>query len=108
MIQLENFDNWISFSKLCLADISSVQEHGCVYMFRSIGDNLILYIGETGNIRQRMYRNYIGGVGGGTTQRIHSILFQNENYEKVEVAWIKSQNRKADESILLNEYTRRY
>lgn len=107
-MKLENFGEWVSFSKLCLANISDVHEHGCVYMFRTIGDNLILYIGETGNIRQRLYRNYIGGVGGSTTQRIHNILFQDDNYKKVEISWKETKSRKADESRLLVEYTRRY
>ncbi len=104
MIQINDYQTWIPLSRLCLADIPAGQNNSFVYLFRNQDDKEIVYIGETGNLRQRMLRNYIGGVGGGTTQRIHSYLFDGDNYKNIEIAWMESSNRKSQESILIEEY----
>jgi len=108
MIKINDYQNWIPLSKLCLADIPSNQDGGCVYILRKRDDHEILYIGETGNLRQRMFRNYIGGTGGGTTQRIHGYLFDKNTYKNIEVAWAESLDRKSQESILLEEHRLKY
>lgn len=108
MIQLNNYQTWILLSRLCLADLPADQNDGFVYMLRKSDDKEIVYIGETGNLRQRMFRNYIGGVGGGTTQRIHAYLFDKDAFWNIEVAWLKSTNRKADEVQLFEEHRLRY
>jgi len=104
MIQINDYQTWIHLSKLCLADIPAGQNTGFVYMLGKTDDKEIVYIGETGNLRQRMFKNFIGGTGGGTTQRIHSYLFKDDTYKNIEVAWIESSKRKAQESVLLEEY----
>lgn len=104
MIQINDYQTWIPLFKLCLADIPAGQNNSFIYMLRKSDDKEIVYIGETGNLRQRMFKNFIGGTGGGTTQRIHSYLFDGDTYKNIEVTWIESSNRKSQESMLLEEY----
>jgi len=61
-----------------------------VYAFRNSRDGEILKYGKTGCARRRMFREYIGGAGGATTQRIHDNLFVDGDIEHVEIAWIET------------------
>ena len=47
------------------------------------GKSDILYIGQTDNYCRRIFGNYIGGIGGAMTQRIHEMLFNESYIEKV-------------------------
>jgi len=55
-----------------------------------------------------MFRNYVGGVGGGTTQRIHAYLFDNELFRNIEVSWLGSTDRKFEEHELLEAYRQKF
>lgn len=108
MMKINNFQIWIPLLKLCLEDIPFSEFQSIVYILRVINDKEILYIGETSNLRQRMFRNFIGGVGGGTTERIHSYLFNEDTFQNIEVSWLESTNRKLDEAQLLEEHKLKY
>jgi len=78
-----------------------------VYAFRSklplprrVGNSDILYIGSTDNLVQRIFGNYLGGVGGETTQRIHKLLFEEGYLEKAEIGWTVAENPKELEKEL--------
>jgi predicted GIY-YIG superfamily endonuclease len=54
---------------------------------RSTSTGEILYIGSTSNLRRRVFGNYLGGVGGATTKRLHGILFLEMKVGEVELAY---------------------
>ena len=70
------------------------------------GESDILYIGCTGNLRERIVENHINGRGGKTTKRIHKYLFAKGYAESVEVSWIllDDVSKDAREKMLLEEY----
>jgi hypothetical protein len=90
-----HFTKWIVLANLRLAD---VPEHGgypglaAVYALRDMRDGDILKYGCTGDLRGRIFGNYIGGVGGATTERIHNELFRNKHVSHVEIAWIVTES----------------
>jgi excinuclease UvrABC nuclease subunit len=79
-----------------------------VYAIRLEATGEILYIGSSNNIRRRIFGNYIGGVGGETTQRIHELLFTERQIARVEVAWIEAGEYKDKEAELKEEYRKKH
>jgi hypothetical protein len=53
----------------------------------------VLKYGCTGSLRTRIFGNYLGGIGGQTTKRIHAELFENGMLMKVAIAWIETSDR---------------
>jgi hypothetical protein len=71
----------------------------------------VLKYGYSEDLRGRIFGNYVGGAGGGTTQRIHNELFGNKNVTHVEIAWIVMENPSAaniQETRFRSEYKRRH
>lgn len=104
MIKFDDFDSWIPLSNLSLSDIPQDKDESFVYIFRRQSTKRVIYIGGTSNLQQRMFKNYIGGTGGGTTQRIHDLLLNKCEVWDTEVAWRKSSNLKEDERRLREVY----
>ena len=59
--------------------------------------------GSTDCLRRRILGNYLGGVGGDTTQRIHGDLFDNGMIEHVEISWQETSD-KAEASRMEKEF----
>ena len=72
---------------LALTQLPGWEKFAAVYALRNASSKEVLKYGCTGNMRARIFGNYIGGVGGSTTQRIHKELFTNGMIEQVEIAW---------------------
>lgn len=83
----ESFDHWLPLSGLALTQLPGWGKFAAVYALRNASSKEVLKYGCTGNMRARIFGNYIGGVGGSTTQRIHQELFTNGMIEQVEIAW---------------------
>ena len=108
-----DFKDWILLANLKLADMP---EHGgfpgvaVVYALRDARTGDILKYGYSSDLRGRIFGNYVGGAGGGTTQRIHDELFGNKNISHVEIAWIvmeSSDAAKIQETQFRAEYIKR-
>ncbi len=95
---------WIRLDRLCAADLPQYGDvRGC-YVFRKAASGEIIYIGATDKLGRRLFGNYIGGVGGPTTKRIHAALFEPEVLAGVEVAWVVSEHWKALETELKRQF----
>jgi hypothetical protein len=55
-----------------------------------------------------MFGNYLGGVGGSTTQRIHELLFREGHVANVEVVWIETNLYTKLESELKEQHKETY
>lgn len=86
-MKLSEFVKWYTLNNLAVKDVPERGNDGFVYVFRRCSTKEILYIGGTTDLRRRLFGNYIGGVGGGTTQRIHELLFKERAITDIEVAW---------------------
>jgi len=64
------------------------------------GFSEVLYIGRTDNFRRRLFGNYIGGVGGKTTKRIHEYLFNQGFIHKINVGFKICEDYKREEQKL--------
>ena|SRR5712692_6176423 len=78
---------WLPLSHLTVADFPRFGDFPAVYAFRDSTTKDILKYGSTDTLRRRIFANYIGGVGGNTTKRIHTDLFAKGWGSRVEVAW---------------------
>jgi excinuclease UvrABC nuclease subunit len=99
---------WIALDRLCLADLPDWggDISGC-YVFRRAASGEVVYIGSTDTLRRRLFGNYLGGVGGSTTKRIHAALFEPEVLAGIEVAWIVSEDWQALETELKRQFAMR-
>jgi hypothetical protein len=86
MHELGVFENWFPLFRLDVGDLVHNRNISGVYGIRSAATSEILYIGSSNNLRRRIFGNYVGGVGGETTQRIHEMLFSEGQVAKVEIA----------------------
>lgn len=68
----------------------------------------ILYIGRSKKPTKRILGGYIAGYGGKTTRKIHSMLFNDGFIEKVAVSWILSDNPKAKQKELLENFKKEH
>jgi hypothetical protein len=57
---------------------------------RDATTSAILKYGCTGCLRARILGNYLGGIGGSTTQRIHRELFASGMIDRIELSWIET------------------
>jgi hypothetical protein len=83
----EVFKVWTPLSALRVSDLPSYGAVAAVYTLRNGDTNELLKFGCTDNLRRRIFGNYIGGVGGSTTQRIHAEIFEKTKPELIEIAW---------------------
>jgi hypothetical protein len=95
----DNFEKWLPLRALCIGDLPCCGGCCAVYAFRDSRTGAILKFGETGQLRRRIFANFIGGQGGGydeaTTKRIHRYLFSEGMIDHVEIAWIEVQDKAA-------------
>jgi len=108
MAELGVFENWFPLFRLSVGDLAHNRDISGVYAMRSAATGEVLYIGSSNSLRRRIFGNYIGGVGGETTQRIHEMLFSEGQVAKVEVAWIEVDVYKNKETELKEEYRRKH
>ena len=83
------------------------RDSGCLIAsthFRAEASKETLYIGSTSNLRRRVFGNYIGGVGGTTTQRIHSQLFDGDWFTKIQISWIETEDPRQEERRLIQQH----
>jgi hypothetical protein len=102
------FTNWFPLTRVAIGDLPRFGDVPAVYAFREIGSSELLYIGSTGCLRQRLFGNYLGGVGGLTTQRINGLLCDEQWLARVEVAWERTDAYKAREEDLKEHYRRAF
>ena len=103
-MDLSAFQKWYPLDSLSFKDIPEKWKYGFVYMFRRHSTKETLYIGGTTDLCRRLFGNYIGGVGGGTTQRIHALLFEEGAIADTEVAWKEAPDHTSEEMHLRQAY----
>lgn len=86
------FQQWLSLHHLSVANLPRYGGCPVVYALREATTKQILKFGSTNRLRRRILGNYLGGVGGGTTQRIHAALFTDNMIEHVELAWLETKD----------------
>ncbi len=97
-------ERWYPLNDLAVKDVPGQGQHGFVYILRRRSTKEVLYIGGTMDLRRRLFGNYIGGVGGGTTQRIHHLLFKERTITDTEVAWKEAPDHDSEEKQLRQAY----
>ena len=68
----------------------------------------ILYIGKSKKPIKRIFGGYLAGYGGKTTRKINSLLFDDGYLEKVEISWIQSDDIKAEQQKLLENFKKEH
>lgn len=68
----------------------------------------ILYIGKSKNLTKKIFGGYIGGYGGKTTRKISSKLLGDGYIEKVTVSWMVSDDPKAAQEELLENFKKEH
>jgi hypothetical protein len=101
------FTNWRPIVRISLADLPRFGDAAAVYAIRSKNGE-ILKFGSTENLRNRLFKNYIGGTGGETTQWIHSLLFAQGHIAEVEFAWLETNKHQEMEKLLTQAYQEKH
>lgn len=94
---LHEFEQWIALSTFNTSHLRNHGDFPAVYVLRDKTTDDVLKFGHTGHMRRRIVANYLGGVGGPTTQRIHAELFTNIWIDRVEISWIEMESKAAAE-----------
>jgi len=68
----------------------------------------ILYIGKTKKPAKRIFGGYLAGYGGKTTKKISSKLLDDGYIEKVAVSWMLTDNPKATQQELLENFKKEH
>ena len=68
----------------------------------------ILYIGRSKKPTKRIFGGYLAGYGGKTTRKISSKLLNDGYIEKVTVSWMLSDNPKAVQKELLENFKKEH
>jgi hypothetical protein len=68
----------------------------------------ILYIGRSKKPTKRIYGGYLAGYGGKATRKISSRLLDDGYIEKVAVSWMLSDNPKAAQEELLENFKKEH
>jgi hypothetical protein len=84
----DDFERWFPLRSLSVDDLPAHGGVAAVYALRDSETGEILKFGKSFWLRRRIMGEYLGGVGRGTTQRINHELFANRMIERVELAWI--------------------
>ncbi len=90
----DEFTHWLPLRSLSVKDFLRHGEFPAVYALRDSATGDILKYGKTTCLRTRIIGNFLGGIGGDTTRRIHKELFSNNMIDRVELAWIETKNGK--------------
>jgi hypothetical protein len=64
----------------------------------------ILYIGKSKKMAKKVFGGYLAGYGGKTTKKISEQLLNDRYIEKVTISWMLSDNPKATQKELLNDF----
>jgi hypothetical protein len=91
-----------------VGDLLKHGENTVVYALRDSATGEILKFGKSYWLRRRIFGEYLGGVGGGTTQRIHNELFSNNMVGQVEVAWIETKDDDDEACLKEKEFRAAY
>jgi hypothetical protein len=92
------FQHWLPLRRLSVDDLPRFGDFPAVYALRETTTKGILKFGNTDRLRRRIFGNYLGGVGGDTTQRIHAQLFGNDMIDRIEFAWFETKDKAEAES----------
>ena len=108
---LEGFANWVLLESCNVSSLPEGQKGVYIFTDNEIihylkGKSNILYIGRTDNFRRRIFGNYIGGIGGKTTKRIHNYLFRDKYIERVEVGFKVCEDNRFEEKRLQKVFQR--
>lgn len=76
------------------------------YVFRDSTAQDVLCIGSTSRLRRRLFGNYVGGVGGATTQRIPALLLEEGRIWTVDVALHPDDDYRRREECLKGDHGR--
>jgi len=68
------------------------------------GKSDILYIGSSKDLQKRIIKNYLKGVGGQTTKRIHNCLIERKYKNFIEVGLKSTKDYKNLEKKLLDKF----
>ncbi len=99
--------HWLPLRRLAIGDLLSCGDFPAVYGLRDATTKDILKYGSTKQLRQRIFANYLGGIGGETTKRIHYELFSKNMIDRVEVSWLETKDAeeaKEKETSFRNAY----
>ena len=89
----EGFKNWEPLLDLSMARLPGKRgECSAAYAMRDASTGEILKFGHAGCLRTRIIGNYLAGLGGGTSQRIHRELIYNNLIDRVEVSWAETKD----------------
>ena len=68
----------------------------------------IVFIGKTKKPAKRIFAGYFAGYGGKTTRRINTKLVKDGYMEKIAVSWMLSDDAKATQKKLLEEFKKEH
>ena len=85
-----DFEQWLPIRDLALSHLARHGDFPAVYSMRDATTSAILKYGCTRCLRARIFGNYLGGIGGTTTQRIHRELFESGMIDRIELGWIET------------------
>ena len=68
----------------------------------------ILFIGKTKKPAKRIFAGYFAGYGGKTTKRINAKLVKDGYMEKTMVSWMVSDDAKAAQAMLLEDFKKEH
>ena len=68
----------------------------------------ILFIGKTKKPAKRIFAGYFAGYGGKTTKRINAKLVKDGYMEKIVVSWMISDDAKAAQETLLEDFKKEH
>lgn len=94
---------WFPLRSLTVEQCRPANGPGYVYCLRDSRTKTVLYVGCTANILRRLFGNYLGGVGGCTTKRIHGLLFKEDWIRVVEVSFKAVRDYAAAERKLIQK-----
>jgi len=110
---IDEFENWVKMKTMSVSSLPEKLKGVYILIDNDVikyrkGDSNILYIGRTDNFMRRMFGNYIGNIGGKTTQRIHRLLFEKEYIKRVTIGFKICDEIKTEEKRLLHQFIKRY
>lgn len=91
-----------------MRDLSHNRNITDVYGIRLAATSEILDAGSSDNLWRNIFANYVGGVGGEKTQRIHELLFSEEQTIEVEIARIELDEYRDKEVALKDKYWKKH
>ena len=96
----------ISFSALPQDKASVLVLADCTLTGKPTSD--LLYIGKSKKPSKRVFGGYLSGYGGKTTRKINSMLINDGYLEKVVVSWMQSDNPKAAQQELMENFKKEH